>query len=253
MTNAIYDNDFYQERHHRTVSGAKTILTPLMAAIPPVRSVIDVGCGVGTWLSVLKNDFSVPVIKGIDGPWVSEHMLEIPAESFEMKDLSAPFSDGQRFDLAISLEVAEHLSPESADSFVESLTSYSDFIAFSAAIPHQGGVDHRNEQWPKYWWERFAQRGFVACDWIRRIIWDDGSIPTHYRQNFLVYVKKERLPEVRFPESDFFRTPPLSLVHPNLHLSKVEDMSSIKSCARLLTLAIKRSLRNRTQRKPPVS
>ena len=56
----------------------------------------------------------------------------------------------KNYDLAISLEVAEHLSSESANMFIACLTNMSDIVLFSAAIPGQGGENRINEQWPKY-------------------------------------------------------------------------------------------------------
>lgn len=56
----------------------------------------------------------------------------------------------RRFDLAMTIEVAEHLTPVRADSFVEDLTRLSDVVLFSAAIPAQGGINHVNEQWQSY-------------------------------------------------------------------------------------------------------
>ena len=57
----------------------------------------------------------------------------------------------RKFDLVLSLEVAEHLPSECAEAFVESLVNLGPVILFSAAIPYQGGENHVNEQWPEYW------------------------------------------------------------------------------------------------------
>ena len=64
------------------------------------------------------------------------------------RDLAQPLQIDRRFDLALSLEVAEHLPPECGSEFVQTLTDLSSVILFSAAIPFQGGTDHLNEQWP---------------------------------------------------------------------------------------------------------
>ena len=61
----------------------------------------------------------------------------------------------RKFDLAISLEVAEHLKSSSSEDFVQSLTTLAPMILFSAAIPHQGGLHHINEQWLEYWGDLF--------------------------------------------------------------------------------------------------
>ena len=76
---------------------------------------------------------------------------------------------------------------------MDNLTSFSDVILFSAAIPGQGGTHHVNEQWPSYWIEKFAARGYVPVDCIRPFIWADSSIRTDYRQNLIMCVKKNAL------------------------------------------------------------
>jgi hypothetical protein len=101
-------------------------------------------------------------IRGFDGSWVSKELLEIPNDLFTEYDLTTPIKFGEPYDLAISLEVAEHLPEQSADTFIDSLTGLWDFVLFSAAIPHQGGVNHVNEQWQSYWAATFAERGYLA-------------------------------------------------------------------------------------------
>src|SRR5262249_44336379 len=89
-------------------------------------------------------------------------------------------------------------------------------ILFSAAIPHQQGVEHINEQWPSYWFERFRSHGYRVIDCIRSLIWLDDSLPAHYRQNLLLYASEDYLsanPTLRAlaERTDERR---LSIVHP---------------------------------------
>jgi hypothetical protein len=60
-------------------------------------------------------------------------------------------TDIRTFDLAICLEVAEHLPPEAAEGFIDSLTRLAPVVLFSAAITFQVGNQHLNGQWPDYW------------------------------------------------------------------------------------------------------
>ncbi|MCI5165514.1 MAG: methyltransferase domain-containing protein, partial [Candidatus Electrothrix sp. GM3_4] len=182
-----YGHDFYKDRHNKTIYSATKVISIILDALPKVNSAIDFGCGVGTWLSVLKEK-GVCEVQGLDGPWVEKDLLEIPHDNFRQINFEGIISCDKQYDLAISLEVAEHLSDKSAVRFVESLTAASDFILFSAAILFQGGNGHVNEQWPDYWADMFAKRGFVALDIVRSKIWNDSQIPTWYRQNILLYV-----------------------------------------------------------------
>jgi len=209
-----YSNEFYRDRHKSTVYSARQILAIVLESIPSVHSAVDVGCGVGTWLSALR-ERGINKIQGIDGPWVDHEQLVIPSDSFAAVDLNIPLPVSTSFDLAISLEVAEHLPEQCADQFVASLTSLSDFVLFSAAIPLQGGYNHVNEQWPGYWVERFAALDYVAFDFVRPVVWNDREIPYWYRQNVLFFSKRERQSDVKHEP-----TIPLRLVHPELYLAK---------------------------------
>lgn len=220
-----YESYFYSKRYEWTAQAAGRILDLVLPRIPPVRSALDVGCGVGAWLSVLQ-ERGVEDVAGIDGAWVDEKLLKIPADKFRRADLSAPLHLERKFDLAISLEVAEHLPPERADGFVAELAGAADFVLFSAAIPFQGGYGHVNEQWQSYWAERFARRGFAVRDWIRSRLWTDRKISGWYRQNLLLYVAENRLSELQLPaDGSVDLTCPLDLVHPDEYLSKVDPIS----------------------------
>lgn len=228
---SFYQDDFYKDLHTRTLYPAKVISEIVLKVLPEVNSAVDIGCAVGSWLSVLQ-EAGASDIQGIDGDWVNKDFLEIPAECFRSFDLSKPFSLDRKYDLAMSLEVAEHLPASSAHDFVASLTALSDFVLFSAAIPYQGGTNHINEQWIEYWEDLFAGQGFVGIDVIRRKIWNDSGIPFWYKQNLVLFVKKERCAELNLDE-DVVAYKPISLVHP-------EQYSSPKVAARIVLEHIKK-------------
>jgi len=239
-----YPQGFFSTRHKKTIHSATTILSLLLEKIPSVQSAVDIGCGVGTWLSVLQEK-GVKTIQGMDGDWVDESLLAIPKDSFQKTDLSQPFKLSQHFDLAISLEVAEHLPPERAEDFVILLTELSDFVLFSAAIPFQGGKNHINEQWHSYWVELFANQGYLTYDFIRTEIWNDDDVPFWYRQNILFFAKEERSPDVdAAPINKFNGFLPLSTVHPDLYLSKVYEARSVKGSFWLLLRALKNATKS---------
>jgi len=135
-------------------------------------------------------------------------------------DLRKPFQEEKKFDLVISLEVAEHLPRECSGVFIESLTRLGPVIIFSAAIPFQGGTDHVNEQWPDYWARRFNEKDFMAVDCIRKKIWQNDNVFYWYAQNILMYVKRDYLevhPELR-EEFEKTNLSQLSIVHPKQYL-----------------------------------
>lgn len=242
---SIYNYDFFVNLHDKTVYSARRILGIVLEAIPPPDSVVDFGCGVGTWLSVIR-EMGVDEILGLDGPWVDQTLLQIAPTQFRSINFNESVRVERKYDLAITLEVAEHLIPESSDIFVDSLVDASDLILFSAAIPFQGGVNHINEQWPNYWAELFAARGYLAFDFIRKRIWDDNNIPWWYRQNVLFFVKAKSVKEYTLSglHTDDCRLP-MAVVHPELYLEKIAEMSSVKECWRLFIQAIRNWLKRK--------
>jgi hypothetical protein len=232
----IYDEQFYNTRNNSTQYAANSILDIVFNVLPEIKSAADIGCGVGTWLSALRKR-GVKNIRGFDGFWVSKNLLEIPSDLFTEYDLTMPINSEERYDLAISLEVAEHLPEQSANTFIDSLTRLSDFVLFSAAIPHQGGVNHVNEQWQSYWAEKFAERGYLAIDAIRPKVWSDQKISIPYRQNALLYVKDNRIDEVSAPPSDVGS---LSVAHPELYL--IRNSKSVMQSLRDLKMTLMRKL-----------
>lgn len=152
-------------------------------------------------------------------------MLVIPHERFSQQDITLPGLKEKipekNFDLTISSEVAEHIDPQDTETFMDNLTSFSDVILFSAAIPGQGGTHHVNEQWPSYWIEKFSARGFVPVDCIRPRIWDDKEISIFYRQNMMFFVKENKLGNYPSINSEAGKKV-LDIVHPDIFLKKIE-------------------------------
>ena len=208
-----------------------------MATLPFVtefirpNSVVDIGCGVGTWLAAWQQRSGGGIsICGVDGDYVDHSQLFIDEKFFHPFNLEERVNLNRRFDLVESLEVAEHLSPARADSFVEDLTRLGDVILFSAAIPAQGGTNHVNEQWQSYWAQKFLRLNYVAVDCIRPKIWERGDIAVYYRQNIFLYVKSSEL--YRYPElHDFYLkhrdVTVFNAVHPGTFFAKLNEFREL--------------------------
>jgi hypothetical protein len=225
-----------------SVYAANVILSSLLERIPPVKSAIDLGCGAGTWLSVLQTK-GVRHILGVDGDWVDADVLRIPKTCFRTVDLSRPVALSGRFDLAISLEVAEHLPSERGPGFISTLTELSDFVLFSAAIPYQQGQNHINCQWQEYWAKLFGALGYDVHDFLRVEIWNDKQIPFWYKQDILFFSRQTRSSEV-VVKSRIHSAPsmPLNVVHPDWYLPRVNGELGLKATIGLLFLVLRRRL-----------
>jgi SAM-dependent methyltransferase len=212
----VYDQAFFRQMEADARKGAARMVPEIVRIAHP-KSIVDVGSGTGVWAAQFMKTGITDAI-GIDGDWVKSDMLKIPPASFLVRDLRYPLSLNRTFDLALCLEVAEHLPPERAEGFIADLVQLAPIVCFSAAIPAQGGADHINERWQSYWAKLFAAHAYVPVDCLRMRFWNDDEIPSYYRQNTILYVSRQTL-DAR-PDLQQIRSQSpsevLSLVHPRI-------------------------------------
>ncbi len=177
-----YDQKYYESIRDGCQRSARKIVPLIIEAYSP-KSVVDVGCGEGWWLDEFKfRDARIDTL-GIDRPGVDIN----PRHRHQEANLDDPMANFGRFDVALCLEVAEHLE-KPGFTFVQELTSIAEIVVFSAAIPGQGGWNHANEQWQSWWVKMFERLGSRCDDWLRWAVWDDHEVETWYRQNMLVFI-----------------------------------------------------------------
>lgn len=213
-------------------------LVPIIMQFGNFKSFVDVGCGLGTFLRIFKEN-GVGKILGIDGPWCNKDLLfqNISEREFLEFDLEQEIKIEEKFDLAVSLEVAEHLSPTRAKYFIKDLCNLSDTVLFSAAVPFQGGKNHLNEQPLSYWVELFSENRYSCLDIIRPKIWNNNKIFWWYRQNMILF-KKIADEEVLKNTSDTI----LDIIHPEL-LKAYADPKEPNSVKRHFKLFVKSVLK----------
>lgn len=187
----IYDDSFYKKFTTTQKIKNSNVIFPLIEKYLEIKSVVDIGCGVGAWSKYFFDNGVY--LKGYDFDWVPDEYMAIPKKDYFVPcDLNKRLDIKEQFDLVINLEVAEHLKPERAETFVEDLTKLGDVILFSAAIPYQGGDGHLNEQFPEYWGRLFNKFNYVPIDLIRPQIWRNNEIEqTWVKQNIILFVKYE--------------------------------------------------------------
>lgn len=187
----IYDSEFYK-MIAEIIPDERQIIPYVLEQIKPT-SIVDFGCGEGRWIKEAKKNNPDIKVLGLDGYYVNRDKLLISRDEFMEVDLRERIELGQKYDLAISTEVAEHIEKEYADVFVDNLVRASDCILFSAAIPGQGGEHHVNEQWQSYWVKKFESRGYETDVSIRNYFWNDDCINCWRRQNLLMFSKNRKI------------------------------------------------------------
>ena len=245
MTSQPYDNRFYDGIRDGSRRSASAVLPALLEMLKPFqpRSILDVGCGDGTWLSVLREEQGITDLHGVDGVHVLEAgALRIPREQFTPFDLGGDLDELAKkidrvFDVCISLEVAEHLPRSQAERFVQVLTSKAAVVVFSAAIPFQDGTNHLNLEWPGEWANRFLTHDYWPIDELRFQLWDNPEVEFWYRQNIVTYVSGDLLarePHLASMARATTKRGVPSLVHPVLYERNVQGLSLIQNSRRMV-------------------
>lgn len=210
---ADFSPEVYAQIRAGTQASAAVIVPMILNHLPltPDRTpeVIDVGCGEGWWSAELQRhgchvrsiDQAAPPVVA---PGVEVLPVDLEAASFTL--------ERNAYDLAVCLEVAEHVTAEAGEHLVAELCYGARYVAFSAAIPGQGGHGHLTERWPTYWAPLFADHGYVLVDPWRRALWDEPGVEPWYAQNLLLAQRSTGA------ELD----PPACLVHPTIYLARLE-------------------------------
>lgn len=238
-----YTTDFYAKIGAGSRRSAEVMLPLVLEWVQP-RSVVDVGCGVGAWLAVARAH-GISDVLGLDGAYVQRNQLQIPSAQFLSAELSNPPPLARRFDLVLSLEVAEHLPATQAAEFIAYLTGLGPVVLFSAAAPQQGGDGHLNEQWPAYWAALFAEHGFAALDCLRPRFWNCPDLEFWYAQNTLLYVHAAhpRLPQLLTHAAAAPPHAPLPLIHPQLYRQHYDWLLQAETARGLAEPALRTTFR----------
>ena len=186
----VYGSEFYQEQKSLSLSSAEAVVPLVCKQINPT-SVIDFGCGVGTWLKVFTEK-GITSIKGLELSELpdAEYLIDRSCILTGINFASEKFSVTSNAELAVCLEVAEHIHEKYAKTLISNLCRSAPAVLFSAACPGQTGVQHINEQPLSFWRRHFAQHGFKQIDCIRPHIQNNLNIAWWYRQNIVLFASK---------------------------------------------------------------
>jgi SAM-dependent methyltransferase len=207
-----YDDAYHAARIEESGRSAAVVVPMLLDLFPDVASVVDVGCGPGTWLHQFKLHGTHRVV-GLDGSEISPQLLQVPSPAVRKVDVSKPLPPLGRFDLALALDVADCLPDTAANTFIEELVALSDVVVFSAAVPGQSVLAAVNERWPSYWVAQFGAVGFDCFDVLRSKLWYDQRVSWGYSQNILIFISSAR-DDLALRLAPSVRGGPLDVVHP---------------------------------------
>lgn len=203
-----YSETFYNRIREGCQRSAEAVVPVVLDRVGHLSSVVDVGCGEGWWGDAFASA-GVWRVLGLDGEYVKDSPEGATIQR-EGVDLSQHFELDEHFDLAVCLEVAEHLSESRAAGFVADLCALSDVVLFSAAMPRQDGTGHVNCQPPAYWAALFANEGYSCDGSLRWDVWNNPDVEPWYSSNMLLF---RRIAGVARTEV------PLHVIHPDLWLT----------------------------------
>lgn len=185
----IYNWDFYANTvDGQAIASAGVISDSIVSDLKP-RTVVDIGCGTGALLEELrKRGCEVFGLEYSEAGLNYCRARQINVLKFDLeRDV---FKDFTTFDIAISMEVAEHLPEKAADRYVNLLTRLSAIVVFTAAQLGQGGADHVNEQPSSYWISKFQNRDFEFDEELTqcwRVRWKSAGVFSCYRDNLMIF------------------------------------------------------------------
>lgn len=188
-----YSQNFYDSVSNRAIKSAQIAANVIGGSIEPT-SLIDIGSGQGVWLISISEKFnSVSRTVALDlQPHESSFFDELKQSGTNFEFIEVDFEVSKKlpeenFDIAICLEVLEHLTAGTAVEVAQEIGRKCSFVIFSAAITGQGGTGHINERKFSYWMDLMRKQGFVALDVFRPALEKSREVPGYYKQNMMLF------------------------------------------------------------------
>jgi SAM-dependent methyltransferase len=208
---------------------AAFVVPALCNLFPWVRSVVDVGCGTGTWLHEFELH-GVPKLLGLESGDIPARLLQIEPSQFRIADFGESWVIEDRFDLALSLEIAQQLPPGSVENFIGQLARLSDVIVFSPAVHAVNEQLRWDERGSSFWAAHFELVGYECFDLLRNIFWYDQRVEWGYSQNILVFVAKHRADLIADSRRQQVASErPLDVVHPRAFQISVNSEQALRA------------------------
>ena len=160
----IYDKKFFKNTIKFEADSASHFVNIVLKYYRP-KSIVDIGCGAGIYLKEFA-DKGIDNLLGLDGSPAAKEEFLLNREKLIIFDLAKKYNFGKKYDLALCLEVAEHLEEKDSDTLIETIIDASDQVIFTAAVPGQGprNIGHINEQPHSYWIDKFKNKNYIYLE-----------------------------------------------------------------------------------------
>ena len=166
---------------------AQNLAIAIGKLLPVETPVLDLGCGMGTYLAYLKTQgFQC---RGVEGTPDIQSIAHFP--DIITADLAQPLELDWPRSSVLCLEVGEHLEPHSEPQLLDTIDRYCDsWLVLSWAIPGQAGLGHVNCQPNDHIRDQMHQRGFESLEpetaLLRAI---DDPVASWFRNTVMVFRK----------------------------------------------------------------
>jgi hypothetical protein len=169
-----------EHKHDASLSAA------LSKLIPSNKTVIDFGCGKGSYLRDLSKTHKKLV--GVEGTKGIEQIADY--SPIRCLDLSKPIQMRERGTI-LCLEVAEHLLPEQEAMLLDNIDRHCNgLLVLSWALPKQGGHGHNNERDAQYVISTLTDRGYTFDDKATGMLRDSASL-WWFKKSIYVFNRKK--------------------------------------------------------------
>jgi len=153
---------------HQNVSWVDEPVLDYLIVRYGIRSMIDVGCGLGAMIDLAQSKGLF--VWGIDGDPQIEHQLIVHHDYTTGPFRSVPH------DLIWCVEFVEHVEAIYQENY---LATFADgrVLFLTAAYPGQGGYHHVNEQPMDYWIDLLTAHGWALDQEVTDWVHENGAIP----------------------------------------------------------------------------
>jgi cyclopropane fatty-acyl-phospholipid synthase-like methyltransferase len=153
-------------------------------------SVVDFGCGNAKYAKYIKEQSKIDV-DAFDG---NPHVSDITEGFASLLDLSKDFDLSKKYDVVISLEVAEHIPKQYEETYVNNLVNHCEkMIIISWAKIGQGGKGHVNEQNSEYVVDLFGDMGFYLDEDLTKLLRESSTVCRWFKDTVHVFKRKSLL------------------------------------------------------------